>query len=71
MANDWILDVIKDLWRFADMNDLPQLSKQLALAAEVAEREMAAERVAPAGNGWEAHAAGVERIFGLAAGRDA
>ena len=40
MANDWILDVVEDLRRFADMNDMPHLSKQLELTACVAAREL-------------------------------
>jgi hypothetical protein len=44
MANDWILDVIEDLRRFADMNDLPQLSRQLEQTACVATRELDRDR---------------------------
>ena len=44
MANDWILHVIEDLRRFADMNDMSQLSKQLGIAACVATRELGIDR---------------------------
>lgn len=40
MTNDWILDVIRDLRRFADLNGLSQLSRQLDIAAETAMREI-------------------------------
>lgn len=40
MANDWILDVIEDLRRFADMNNMPHLSEQLELTACIAAREL-------------------------------
>lgn len=70
MANDWILDVIRDLRRFAELNDLPELSNQLGAAAETAHRELSRKVVAPGGKGLEGNASGVDRLFKLAAGQD-
>ncbi len=44
MANDWILDVIEDLRRFAELNELPQLASALDLSACVATRELEQNR---------------------------
>lgn len=44
MANEWILDVIEDLRRFADLNEMPKLTEALQMAASVAECELEASR---------------------------
>ncbi len=50
MANEWILDVIEDLRRFADLNDMPQLSQHLDQTAEAAMRELSGDtRYVPVG----------------------
>lgn len=71
MANDWILDVIEDLRRFADMNDLPHLSEQLEHTACVAARELDRDRpYVPMGTTADA---GIGRAISgrLATGQDA
>ena len=71
MANDWILDVIEDLRRFADMNDMPQLSRQLEVTARVATRELNSDRpYAPVGATVDAGIGGVVSRR-LATGQDA
>ena len=40
MGNDWILDVLADLRRFAQLNDLPLLAVQLDETAIVANAEL-------------------------------
>ena len=39
MKNEWMLDVLADLQRFADLNGMPRLSKELCHVAEVAREE--------------------------------
>lgn len=41
MAEDWILDVLADLRRFAQLNGLPGLARQVEETALVAARELA------------------------------
>ena len=56
MANDWILDVLADLKKFAARNDLAALAAQLEETAVVAANEIASNELrAPALIG--AHAA--------------
>ncbi len=43
MGNDWILDVIRDLRRFADLNNMPELARQLEVAAGTAAKEIMAK----------------------------
>ncbi|MEM6823613.1 MAG: hypothetical protein AAF566_00755 [Pseudomonadota bacterium] len=71
MANDWILDVLRDLRRFADLNELPELSQQLGIATETAARELDPKSSGSTGNGWEVHATDIDGIFAVAAVRDA
>ena len=71
MANDWIVDVIRDLRRFAELNDLPQLSRQLEIVDETACRELDLARAASDGGKWETHVAGYETAFGVVAIPDA
>ena len=40
MSNDWMLDVLDDLRRFAELNDLPRLSRELKRTAGVARAEL-------------------------------
>jgi hypothetical protein len=42
MQNDWILDVLRDLKGFADLNGLELLSQQLERTQQVALAEIAA-----------------------------
>ena len=39
MKNEWMLDVLADLKRFADLNGMPRLSAELIQAAAVAAEE--------------------------------
>ena len=39
MQNEWMLDVIEDLRRFADLNDMPRLSVELSQVAATARAE--------------------------------
>ena len=73
MANDWILDVLSDLQRFADLNGMPELSDKLGSATESASREIrldcSASSIEKTGLG--AHAAtGQIKVYAVAAGRD-
>ncbi len=49
MSNEWMLDVLADLRRFADLNDMPGLSGELARVARVAREEIRALTVEGAG----------------------
>ena len=40
MANDWILDVLRDLTTFAEKNGLPALERQLIAASDTALLEL-------------------------------
>ena len=40
MKNEWMLDVLADLQRFADLNGMPRLSEELSHVAEVAREEL-------------------------------
>ena len=40
MSNEWILDVIADLRRFADLNNMPRLAVQLDQSAATAQVEL-------------------------------
>lgn len=40
MKNAWMLDVIEDLRRFADLNDMPRLHDELSRVATTARREI-------------------------------
>ncbi len=40
MTNEWILDVIADLRRFADLNHMPRLAVQLDQSAATAQVEL-------------------------------
>jgi hypothetical protein len=48
MRNDWIIDVLADLRRFAEANDLPLLAEQLDDTALVATAEIVARDEGPA-----------------------
>lgn len=43
MKNAWMLDVIEDLRRFADLNDMPRLHDELLRVATTAKREILLE----------------------------
>ena len=49
MKKDWILDVLADLQTFAGKNDLTALERQLAIAAEVAIRDLASNQIVAPG----------------------
>ncbi|MGV6839329.1 MAG: hypothetical protein ACWA40_03965 [Planktomarina sp.] len=49
MTHLWILDVLSDLKRFADQNDLTVLARQLEDTMIVAEAEFASKHIAPDG----------------------
>ena len=57
MANDWILDVLADLRRFACQNDLGALARELDRASRVAAGELAMQG---GGQGWRTDGNGVE-----------
>lgn len=40
MKNAWMLDVIEDLRRFADLNDMPRLHDELLRVSTTAKREI-------------------------------
>ena len=40
MPNEWIIDVLEDLRKFADNNALPELSEALEKTADVARDEL-------------------------------
>ena len=44
MGHDWVIAVLTDLRRFAQMNDLPRLTEQMDQALAVAEAEIAPRR---------------------------
>ncbi|QUJ76902.1 hypothetical protein KDD17_02250 [Sulfitobacter albidus] len=44
MRNDWILDVLADLRRFAADNDMPHLAEQLDDTALIATAEIASKQ---------------------------
>ena len=48
MRHDWVFDVLKDLRRYAEKNDLPALAARVEAALAVAEVEIAAQDDAPA-----------------------
>ena len=49
MTKDWILDVLADLQTFAGKNNLTALERQLAVATQVATRDLASNQIiAPA-----------------------
>lgn len=70
MANDWILDVLTDLRRFADLNEMPELSDKLTSASECAAREIGLPASAAIETGLGAHASGQIKVYAMAAGRD-
>ena len=45
MTNDWIIDVLADLRTFAGKNDLTALERQLAVAANVASKDLASSQI--------------------------
>ena len=47
MTNDWILDVLADLQRFAEMNDMPGLARHLDRTALVAAHEVGGASAGP------------------------
>ena len=40
MSNEWMLDVLADLRRFADLNGMPRLSQELSRTARIAREEI-------------------------------
>ena len=40
MKNEWMLDVLADLKRFADLNGMSRLSSELAQTFEIAKQEI-------------------------------
>lgn len=71
MENDWILDVLSDLRRFADLNGMPELSDRLSSATESASREIRVDGSASLSkNGLGAHASQQIKIYAIAAGRE-
>jgi hypothetical protein len=61
MRNDWILDVLADLRKFAQANDLPLLAEQLDDTAHVATAEIVARDEGSAKRG---HAGDTNEIGG-------
>ena len=72
MENDWILDVIQDLRRFADLNNMPLLADQLDGAAKAASRELLARGLdMPGGAGPDGRERGRTVSRSFAGGPDA
>lgn len=58
MKNDWMLDVLADLRSFADLNDMPRLSRELARVSCVARDEIQTEAVVVEGTSRDEGACG-------------
>lgn len=51
MRHDWIFDVLADLRRYAQTNDLPKLAAEVEVALRIAADEISAADHGPAGDG--------------------